>query len=364
MSVRQDILKAAHAGMPERVPWTVYHQLLPRGETERILRSQGLGIVYGNQPSVLAYSIEQPNVEVCQKPVQVKDGSALRMTYRTPVGELTDLRSTGYASGMAGFHSDWRLEFMVKRPADYDILEFMIRDQVIRPAYGGVRQAKEEIGEDGVVFSCLKRVPFQRLWAECTGIERLTYDLHDNPEPVKRVMDAMLEKDREMWKIVAASDVDLVQQPETLTYHIVGPKLFERYFLPVYEELGKVIDFGKKPCFIHMDGFGRSLLEAVKKLPKGMIVEAFTPPPMGNCSLAEARSAWGDLPIWINFPSPVFLSSTEEIESVAKEILRQAAPGNAFIFGITENFPSDRWQAGMQAIGRVLERYGSCPIRI
>jgi hypothetical protein len=125
-----------------------------------------------------------------------------------------------------------------------------------------------------------------------------------------------------------------------------------------------VIHPAEKPLFIHADGFGRSLADSVKKLPEGMIVEAFTPPPMGNYSVAEARAAWGDRPIWINFPSSTFLYGPEEIEAVAKEILRQAAPGNAFLFGITENMPSNRWQEGLKAIGRVLERYGSCPIRI
>ncbi len=364
MSVRQDILRAARGQMPERVPWTVYDQLLPRGETERILRSQGMGMVFGNLPSGLGYTIEQPNVETCQRLEKVRGRTAVRVHYRTPVGTLTDLRTTSYAKGMAGFHSDWRLEFMVKQPADYEVLEFIIRDQVFCPAYDGVLKAREEMGDDGIIFSCLKRVPFQRLWVEFTGIERLTFDLHDDPEPVQRVMDALLEKDREMWRVVAGSQVDMVQCPDTVTYQVSGPKLFEQYFLPVYEELVQVINPADKPSFIHMDGSGRSLAEVVNKLPEGMIVEAFTPPPMGNYSVAEARAAWNGRPIWINFPSSTFLSQPDEVEAVTLEILRQAVPGDGFLLGVTENFPSKYWQQGMTAIGRVLSRHGGCPIRI
>jgi len=69
-------------------------------------------------------------------------------------------------------------------------------------------------------------------------------------------------------------------------------------------------------------------------------------------------------PIWINFPSEAHLSPQEEVEAVTLEILRQAAPGDGFLFGITENMPANCWQESMAAIGRVLDRYGKCPITV
>jgi hypothetical protein len=80
--------------------------------------------------------------------------------------------------------------------------------------------------------------------------------------------------------------------------------------------------------------------------------------------VAEARAAWNGRPIWINFPSSTFLSQPDEVEAVTLEILRQAVPGDGFLLGVTENFPSKYWQQGMTAIGRVLSRHGGCPIRI
>jgi len=43
------------------------------------------------------------------------------------------------------------------------------------------------------------------------------------------------------------------------------------------------------------------------------VIEAFTPPPMGDLSMAEARTALGDkIVIWVDFPESVFWQGVEE----------------------------------------------------
>ena len=119
-----------------------------------------------------------------------------------------------------------------------------------------------------------------------------------------------------------------------------------------------------KTLFVHVDGNVRRLADVVGKMPEGMVVEAVTPPPTGDYSVAEARAIWAGRPLWINFPSSVHLSTPGEVEAATVEILRQAAPGDGFLLGITENMPVNYWQESMAAIGRVLERYGKCPIAV
>jgi hypothetical protein len=363
MSTRKDILAAVRGQMPERVPWTVYSFELPRGEAERGLRAQGLGLVHP-VPILSAQNFEYPNVEVCQR-TTISGGETLRhVRYRTPIGEVTELRRSALSSGIAGFVADWRLEHMVKQPCDYDILEFMVRDQVCRPDYAAIVQAQEEIGEDGVVIGRVGKVPFQRLWTEYTGLERLCVDLHDDPRLVERVMEAMVEKDHDLWHLMAESPAELIQCADSITADVVGPRLFERYFLPYYQALAEVMGKADKPILLHVDGRVRNLSDSIKRLPQGIIVEALTPAPTGDYSIAEARANWKDRPIWINFPSSVHLWPVEEVEAVALEILRQAAPGNGFLFGITENMPANRWQKSMAAIGRVISQHGACPIQV
>ncbi len=41
MTPRERIMAALHGDMPDRIPFTCYSGLLPRGETERWLREEG-----------------------------------------------------------------------------------------------------------------------------------------------------------------------------------------------------------------------------------------------------------------------------------------------------------------------------------
>ena len=46
-------------------------------------------------------------------------------------------------------------------------------------------------------------------------------------------------------------------------------------------------------------------------------IEAFTPAPDTDMTLAEARAAWPDKVLWINFPSSVHLKPNAEVEQTA-----------------------------------------------
>lgn len=55
----------------------------------------------------------------------------------------------------------------------------------------------------------------------------------------------------------------------------------------------------------------------------------------------EARQAWPDKVLWINFPSSLHLASKERISHVTEQIIDEAGP-EALLIGITEDVPEDR----------------------
>jgi len=71
--------------------------------------------------------------------------------------------------------------------------------------------------------------------------------------------------------------------------------------------------------------------------------------------VAQARALWPDKVLWINFPSSVHLRPAAEIEAVTRRLVAEAAPGDGFLVGITEDVPPDRWQDSFAAIARGLE---------
>jgi hypothetical protein len=119
--------------------------------------------------------------------------------------------------------------------------------------------------------------------------------------------------------------------------------------MPVLSSAGKI-------PYAHYDGSIRPLarLLADTDLP---VMEAFTPPPTGDFTVAEAKQAWPDKVIWINFPGSLFLRPAEEIKTYTLDLLRDGAPGGRLMIGCTEDFPFDEFEKTFTAIGRALAEY-------
>ena len=79
-------------------------------------------------------------------------------------------------------------------------------------------------------------------------------------------------------------------------------------------------------------------------------IEAFTPATDTDMTLGEARQAWPDKVLWLNFPSSVHLRPDKEIEQFTINMLNELPSTRGVIMGITEDIPKNRWQASCNAI--------------
>jgi Uroporphyrinogen decarboxylase (URO-D) len=352
---KHELVTAALRGMSvDRVPWTTYENLLPRGAVERDLRNRGLALLAHRS----VYSVQRPNVTVDERTVEEGDDTIRVRTYRTPIGDVTERRRVE-----PGYGSSWAFEHFVKEPRDYEVLEFVIRDTRYTPDLAAWETKRDEIGPDGIVNTGVHRIPFQRLWIEYAGLDRVLYDLHDHPELVGRVLTAMDEKDRELWSIVADSPVEFVWCPDNVTALAISPGIFDRYFAPYYHDLAAAMHPRGKRIYTHVDGTARVLAERIARTPID-IVEAFTPEPTGDLSLAEARRSWPNKVIWINFPSSVHIETPDSVAAVTRDLLRQSGTGEGVLFGVTENVPDFAWARSMTAITDVLEASGRIPLQV
>jgi hypothetical protein len=84
-------------------------------------------------------------------------------------------------------------------------------------------------------------------------------------------------------------------------------------------------------------------------------IEAFTPSPDTDMTLADALSAWPGKIVWANFPSSVHVASLETVRETTRRLLREAAPWDHFILGVTEDVPPDRWQENMLAVSKAID---------
>jgi len=171
----------------------------------------------------------------------------------------------------------------------------------------------------------------------------------------------MKQRNEEIWRIVADSPAELVWCPDNISGDVIGPPWFAKYCAPHYRALAAVVHARGKRIVVHMDGMLRRLVEQIGATPID-IVEAFTPSPDSDLTLAEGRQAWQGKVLWINFPSSVHIASAEKVRKQTLNILRDAAPGDGFLIGITENVPEFAQEQSLTTIAEMVGEYGHTPI--
>ena len=76
-------------------------------------------------------------------------------------------------------------------------------------------------------------------------------------------------------------------------------------------------------------------------------------------SLAQARAAWPDKVLWLNYPSSLHLRPDAEVATAAFEMLESLDSPDGVIVGITEDMPEDRWRDSCRAIMDGLDRHAA-----
>ena len=143
---------------------------------------------------------------------------------------------------------------------------------------------------------------------------------------------------------------------DNITADVVGSERFRNYCVPVYEMLRNHIRGTDKKFAVHMDGRLASLKEEIGET-EFHIVEGFTPPPVGDVSVREARESWPEKALWINFTSSIHVDTPERIEAHTRQLLQEAGGKRGFAVGVTEDVPLEAMERSLDVISRVLREY-------
>ena len=356
MSIRQRARAALTWEDIDMVPWLVKPNHLARGYYERILRNMGMGISF--PVSVLKEST--PNVEVETKTV----GDSRITTYRTPVGDVQERFRVGLPSELGERRSDWRVEPLIKSVQDYKPVEFIVEDTVYEPDFEDIALKDSELGEDGILFCGAPGTPIMQLIERFMNFEKFAVEMHRNRSRAEELMKLIDEKNMEAHKIVADSPVPFVNIGDNTDSVLVNPRLFKNYCLPCFQKYSDVYRSKRKVPMSHMDGRLKSLKTLIGQTGLRAI-QSFTPPPVGDLPLKEAREAWGDeIALWGNVPGTVFHFGPSELADYVLQLLRDAAPGKGLMLGITESVPPSLRKMAYSVITKTVSEYGKYPITV
>jgi len=352
MDVAERVWTVLRGKMPDRIPWLIYSNHLPRGSFERRMRDLGLGL----DVRCSVYKVHTPNVKLETRTVRDYE----YLIYRTPLGEVHSKRRIGLTFQLPG-QGSWTVEYPVKNMGDVKILKFIVEDTVYEPQYEVYRQLEEELGGDGVVTSGADYTPLMKVIIAYMGFTVFALMSRRHMETIEELMESLDRKYLDMYKVIAKSPAKIVRVGDNIDGVMISPNLFEKYCLRYYDKYADILKRAGKFVISHMDGRLKVLKDLIANTRLDAI-EAFTPPPVGDLSLREARESWRDKIIWLNFPEEVLLRTSEEIRDYTLKILKEMAPGLGYIISVTEDVHPAYFRKGIEAVTETLYRYGSLPL--
>ena len=347
MTLRERLLTTLRGGTSDRIPWNIYGWILSDTEAGRRLHAKGLGVM--NTRRIFREINE--DVVVSEK-WHERDGAPLIIRrIETPLGTLTE-----EATIEAGYGSRWIKKYFITGPEDYPAAEFFLRHTRFEPEYEEWRRADEATGDGGIVVGEIMPVPIVQIMVAWMGAEGLAEGMYVHTDRFEALIDALNRHYERHVQLAAESPAEIIWFPDNVTATIISPRSFERYCAPIYARAMPVMRSAGKIPIAHYDGSIRPLLQNLARtdLP---VIEAFTPPPMGDVSVAEAKAAWPDKVVWVNFPGNYFLEPAEVIEEYTLNLLEEGAPGGRLVIGCTEDYPYSEFEKTFTAIGKAMARY-------
>jgi hypothetical protein len=347
MSPRELVETALCGGHGRQVPFTVYECMIPQCAAERELRNRGLCIV---ERRVNVFAVHRPNVRETRRTYWRRGKQFTRTVCETPAGNLTTLCEH------AGF-TQWWHERMFKSPDDYSAILSLIRDEQYEPNYAAFVEAEQRADGDAILRAGIGLEPLQALVSgTIMSMEDFCTQWMDNRDEVLKLYDALVENRRRVYPLVAESPALHANYGGNVVPEVTGPPVFEQYYVPHYNEAAEALHRRGKLLGCHFDANCRAIATLIAGTDLDYI-EAFTPAPDTDMTLAEARRAWPGKVLWINFPSSLHLRPDREVEEAAVRLLGEAGSADGLIVGVTEDMPADRWRDSCRAIMDGLQRH-------
>jgi hypothetical protein len=260
----------------------------------------------------------------------------LKVTWRTPVGELSELRQ--YDAFRLSWHNVW---YRVQEPEDFDILAFLLQDEEWSWNQDQYEKDLDRAAGRGCPQFFFRRSPIQALCIDYMGYEPAIHALYEHPAIIRDYIGAATEADDAIYEILGESPVQILNLGENIDACLNPPPIWHEYLLPIYRErIGQLHGHGKF-VHIHVDGSMRSLLPHLGDCPwDGM--EAATPEPQGDVSLMEIKRVVRDRVLLDGIPAIYFLPGhypVEQLIECTRRVVELFYP--RLILGISDELPPD-----------------------
>ncbi len=337
MDIHQRINAFWKGVRPDQIPYTIYFwewRHVKHDPAWRQMYTDGLGVTFHITP----YNLVKRKVEVIQADSVERGTHIHKITQRTPVGEIT-----------AEWADGWHRKYWLETSEDYEVMQYIVEQTEVIADIERCQAEREALPPFGISLLALGRTPLQTILVDYAGLENFSMHLYDFPEEVHALYAALLDNFHRQVEITADAPGKFVSNLENFTAESLGPKRYQQFLLPVYEQCFPILHKAGKIVGCHYDGQTEKCKSLIAQAPIDLI-ESLTPPPEGDLTLKDARRAWPDKLFWSNINVDLYQLPPHKLRDVVLKRVADAAPdGKKLAFEVSEHLPKN-WSKSMPIV--------------
>lgn len=322
---------------PDMIPYTIYQNEWRHAKDDPAwipMFEQGLGVTW----HIPSYKLLEKGIEHKTETTNQNGKVLQKKIISTEVGEI-------YSTYLDG----WCQKYWLETPEDYKVMTYVVKHTEVLPDYENFLRRQQEIMPYGVALAPTGRTPMQVILVDYVGLENFSYHLVDYEDELMELYYALLDNYRKIVEIVANGPGRFVSVLENFTAETMGPARFEKYHMPVYNELFPVLQSSGKIVGTHYDGQLSSCSKLIAKAPIDLI-ESLTPPPEGDMTLDVCREIWPEKLFWSNINVSAYNLPKDELKQLVCDRIKQCAPdGRRLAFEVSEHIPVN-WKTSMPIV--------------
>jgi hypothetical protein len=260
-------------------------------------------------------------------------------------GSRTLTRRTRRPDGVTASHI---VSYPLEVEADYDRMLSEMEDAILDFDVAGFDALDAQTGSAGFPVLILHSCPAHLIMLQWAGYEHFFLHLMDFPDKVEAFIHRIEEVyRRDLWPAVCLCKAELILHGNHFSTQMTPPPIFERYFLPYFQEFNeRMHEHGKKVMW-HADAEMGGLLGTVLKAGFDA-ADCLATTPLVPQRIEDYFDAWkGGIVCWGGLPSTIFDPTfpIEEYKRIVAHLVEVAQGRNDFIFGASDNvMPGAEWE--------------------
>jgi hypothetical protein len=234
----------------------------------------------------------------------------------------------------------WITGHAIREPRDFGIAAWIFSHLKVEPRRDGYTSRREEVGDRGVAIGYVigTACPVHHIMKELLPVEQFFYALHDYPEKIQMLADAMKPYYRAMQQSAAESPAEVILLGGNYDDSITHPRFFEKHILPWLQEYATRLHVQGKYLMTHTDGENRRLIPLY--LRAGFdVADSVCAAPMTRMTIDEIRAAFADrITIWGGIPSVLLCpdsASDVQFRSWIDGVIDRYGRQSRFVLGVS-----------------------------